>query len=70
MGEYYGCSAWMLLLGSMMKTIMGKFHKRIQITIAQFYCGLLENFDLTPHTNTTDAPTVMEVCRGIIERAM
>ena len=29
--------------------------------IGQFYCGMLERVGLKPHTNTTDAPSVMEL---------
>ena len=34
--------------------------------IGQFYCGMLERVGLKPHTNTTDAPSVMELFRQSI----
>ena len=34
--------------------------------IGQFYCGMLERVGLKPHTNTTDAPSVMELFRHSI----
>ncbi|KAL5473346.1 hypothetical protein EMCRGX_G027819 [Ephydatia muelleri] len=46
----------------------GEISRENSDNIAQFYCGLLEKFNLTPHANTTDAPTVMEAFRAMMER--
>ena len=47
----------------------GEISRENSDNIAQFYCGLLEKFNLIPHTNTTDPPTtVMEAFRAMMER--